>query len=260
MVAAALAAVVAPPPAALAGTDTFVADGVTLRLVALLPDADGRMRAALALDLDPGWKTYWIAPGPVGLAPRLDFSASEGVSDPTVSFPVPIRFAEGEAQSVGYDAPVEFAIHARADTPAPTLRLDAFLGICRELCVPLQAVLEALPSDRLSDRALVARAESTAPAETGLLAPTAARWSADGGSLRFALAHGAGGVPLDAFVSAGDGWAFGPPVTEGSDGAEELSLPVLSRPPNAPDAARVDILLTAGESAQLSRAVPVAPR
>ena len=41
--------------------------------------ANGIHMAALQLDLAPGWKTYWRQPGDSGLAPRFDFSQSEGV-------------------------------------------------------------------------------------------------------------------------------------------------------------------------------------
>ena len=51
--------------------------------------ANGIHMAALQLDLAPGWKTYWRQPGDSGLAPRFDFSQSEGVQKVEVIYPTP---------------------------------------------------------------------------------------------------------------------------------------------------------------------------
>lgn len=241
-----------------AQSDTHRQDGVTLRLVALPPAADGSISAALSIELEPGWKTYWTAPGPVGLVPRLDYSASRDLADVTTAFPVPVRFREGEAQSVGYAEPVELPIAAKATGPHPMLRLEAFLGVCRELCVPVQATLAAEPSTSLSDRALVSRAHAAVPSAAGPLAVEKARWNADLTALLIEVPAAAGGKAPDAFVSAGDGWSFGPPAPQNA--ARELALPVLTRPSSSADLESVDILLTAGEIAQLSRTVPVTPQ
>ncbi len=34
--------------------------------------ADGTRMAAVQLDLEPGWKTYWRAPGDAGIPPSFD--------------------------------------------------------------------------------------------------------------------------------------------------------------------------------------------
>ena len=130
---------------------------VTLRL--LPADEDGTIRGALVVDLEPGWKTYWVAPGPVGLAPDLRFDRSVGLGPVEVDYPVPIRFTEGSDTSVGYDAPTAFALRSSA-TPGvpPVMRVDLLIGVCREICVPLAASLEARPDGGLSARAAVSSA------------------------------------------------------------------------------------------------------
>ncbi|WP_279481527.1 protein-disulfide reductase DsbD domain-containing protein [Aureimonas sp. SK2] len=241
-----------------AAEDMYRQEGATIRLVALAPDGVGNVHGALSIELEPGWKTYWIAPGPVGLAPRLDFSGSTDLSDPSVDYPPPIRFAEGNDESVGYAEPTAFAISAKAAPGAtPTLRLSAFLGICRELCVPVQVQLAAEPTDSLSDRALVRRAQATLP-EDGGAPPPSLRWNHD----RSALVMDADttGSPLaDVFVSAGDGWSFGRPTAVGNSG-RALSLPVLARPAPGAELGPVNILLTRADSAQQFRAVTIPPR
>ena len=65
---------------ALAGetASAWVEEGASqLRLVSGGPGEDGSLRAGLEIRLAPGWKTYWVNPGPTGLAPKL-------VSEPTV--------------------------------------------------------------------------------------------------------------------------------------------------------------------------------
>ncbi len=105
---------------ALAETDSFHQDGVTLRLVMLEPSDTGAVRAALSVELEPGWKTYWIAPGPVGLAPRLDISRTTGLSGVTIDFPAPVRFSEGEAESVGYVERSPFRSAPRPEVVPPS--------------------------------------------------------------------------------------------------------------------------------------------
>ncbi|WP_090960105.1 protein-disulfide reductase DsbD domain-containing protein [Aureimonas phyllosphaerae] len=261
----ATALLLAPVPAVAAGGATpenvFRQEGVTLRLTALPAEADGHLRGALSIELDPGWKTYWIAPGPIGLAPRLDLSGSVDLKDVTVAFPVPGRFREGDAQSIGYSDSVDLPIEAQATGPMPHLHLRAFLGVCRELCVPVQAELSADPSRSLSHRALVARADASVPAATGPLTVRSARWSADATALLVdVIAPEQTGAAIDAFVSAGDGWAFGVPVPTHADPVSSLSIPVIARPSDGKRAGSADVLLTQGERAQLSRAVPIAPR
>src|SRR6202048_1500377 len=38
----------------------------------------------IALQLQPGWKTYWRTPGDSGVPPRFDFSKSEEIGGTTV--------------------------------------------------------------------------------------------------------------------------------------------------------------------------------
>ncbi|WP_294646423.1 protein-disulfide reductase DsbD domain-containing protein [uncultured Aureimonas sp.] len=247
-------------PANAADRDRYRQEGVTLRLVALPPEADGTIRGALSIELEPGWKTYWIAPGPVGLAPQLDTSGSTDVRKVRFAYPVPSRFREGEAESIGYLQTVELPITAEASGPRPLLRLRAFLGVCRELCVPVQAELMADPNPGLSDRAMVMRAGAVVPDEAGPLRASGARWNADGSALLVDLASPIEGPPPEGFVSAGDGWSFGAPSPAEGGPAETLVFPALSRPTGGAHPVSADILLTQNERAQLSRAVPIAPR
>src|SRR5688572_17648661 len=52
------------------------------------------LRAAIAMRIAPGWKTYWRYAGDSGLPPSFDFTGSENVKSVAVLWPVPRRFAD----------------------------------------------------------------------------------------------------------------------------------------------------------------------
>src|ERR1700716_4085312 len=57
----------------------------------------------IAIELQPGWKTYWRTPGDSGVPPRFDFSKSENIEAVTVLWPAPAKFDDGAGgHSMGY--------------------------------------------------------------------------------------------------------------------------------------------------------------
>ncbi|WP_368938749.1 protein-disulfide reductase DsbD domain-containing protein, partial [Morganella morganii] len=51
---------------------------------------DGKLRLLLAVELQPGWKTYWQSPGEGGVAPELTWQ--EASADTQWFWPAPQRF------------------------------------------------------------------------------------------------------------------------------------------------------------------------
>src|SRR3979411_2472023 len=49
----------------------------------------------VAIQLQPGLKTYWRTPGDSGVPPRFDFSKSDNVEAVTVMWPAPLKFDDG---------------------------------------------------------------------------------------------------------------------------------------------------------------------
>src|SRR4051812_22404206 len=49
----------------------------------------------IAIQLQPGWHTYWRNPGDSGVPPRIDFSKSENIEAVTILWPAPTKFADG---------------------------------------------------------------------------------------------------------------------------------------------------------------------
>lgn len=119
----------------------------SVRLAAGAAKAEAGRLAGIEIRLDPGWRTYWIAPGDSGLPPRLDWSGSDNLASIEVRWPVPMRFPEGEGTfAVGYRGTVVLPLVVTARDPSRPVRLAARFefGICREICVPAEVRL-ALP-------------------------------------------------------------------------------------------------------------------
>src|SRR5271165_1070620 len=99
----------------------------------------------IAIQLQPGWKTYWRTPGDSGVPPRFDFSKSDNVEAVTVLWPAPTKFDDGAGGfSLGYHDQVVLPLRIvakNAEKPV-TLRADVNYAVCEKLCIPVQANLE----------------------------------------------------------------------------------------------------------------------
>jgi len=99
----------------------------------------------VAIQLEPGWKTYWRTPGDSGVPPRFDFSKSDNVDGVTVLWPAPKKFDDGAGgYSFGYQNQVVLPLRIvakNADKPV-TLRADIDYAVCEKICIPVQAFAE----------------------------------------------------------------------------------------------------------------------
>src|SRR5215831_10906623 len=99
----------------------------------------------IALQLQPGWKTYWRSPGDSGVPPRFDFSKSENVEAVTVLWPAPLKFDDGAGgHSIGYHDQIVLPLRIvakNADKPV-TLRAEINYAVCEKLCIPVEASAE----------------------------------------------------------------------------------------------------------------------
>jgi DsbC/DsbD-like thiol-disulfide interchange protein len=96
----------------------------------------------IALELAPGWKTYWRTPGDSGVPPRFDFSKSENIEAVTVLWPAPLKFDDGAGgHSMGYHDQIVLPLRIvakNADKPV-TLRAAINYAVCDKLCIPVEA-------------------------------------------------------------------------------------------------------------------------
>ena len=209
------AAILASPAHAVRSDWTELSEG-QLRLLAER-DGSGAIRGGVEIALEPGWHTYWRYPGVSGIPPRLDFAGSENVRRVTVSYPVPERYDDGTGISLIYRDSVVFPFVVEAVDPekAVSLRLEALLGVCREICIPAEAkAVLPVPLEPDPDpltRAVLESAGTRIPGapERGRFAVEMAEVS--GSDLRVALVLPEGGAP-DLFVEPPEGWFVEQPV------------------------------------------------
>jgi DsbC/DsbD-like thiol-disulfide interchange protein len=99
----------------------------------------------IAIQLQPGWKTYWRTPGDSGVPPRFDFSKSENVEAVTILWPAPTKFDDGAGgHSLGYHDQIVLPLRIvakNADKPV-TLRAAINYAVCEKLCIPVEADAE----------------------------------------------------------------------------------------------------------------------
>lgn len=115
--------------------------------------------AAVTLRLAEGWKTYWRAPGDGGLPTHLSWEGSENLQALDILWPRPEVFETGSMRSLGYRNNVTLPLQL---TPghegAINLTARLYFGICKEVCVPVVADLQASLTDEM--RTLDPRIES----------------------------------------------------------------------------------------------------
>src|ERR1700722_18467598 len=96
----------------------------------------------IAMQLEPGWKTYWRSPGDSGMPPRFDFSKSENIEAVTILWPAPTKFDDGAGgHSLGYHDQIVLPLRIvakNADKPV-TLRAAVNYAVCEKLCIPVEA-------------------------------------------------------------------------------------------------------------------------
>ncbi len=99
--------------------------------------------AALQIDLFSGGKTYWRSPGEAGVPPSFDWSKSKNLKEAKILWPAPHRFKEADSTAIGYKGMVMLPIRVTAKNPAlpVELQLGLFIGICTEICIPVQQKL-----------------------------------------------------------------------------------------------------------------------
>jgi DsbC/DsbD-like thiol-disulfide interchange protein len=127
----------------------------------------------IAVQLDPGWKTYWRTSGDSGVPPRFDFAGSDNVEAVTVLWPAPMKFDDGAGGiSLGYHDQVVLPLRIvakNADKPV-TLRADISYAVCEKICIPVEARADLVFASVASteDNALLAALDTVPkPANVG---------------------------------------------------------------------------------------------
>jgi DsbC/DsbD-like thiol-disulfide interchange protein len=212
----------------------------------------------IALQLQPGWKTYWRTPGDSGVPPRFDFSKSENVEAVTVLWPAPTKFDDGAGgHSMGYHDQVVLPLRIvakNADKPV-TLRADIGYAVCDKLCIPVEVSAELSFTSVASteDSALFAALDTVPkPASIGDPNPLTIRdVKRDGPSAVLVDVVSPDGVPVDLFVE-GPTPDWGLPVPKQLDqsppGVKRFAFALDGVPPGTnPDGAALKLTLVGGD-------------
>jgi DsbC/DsbD-like thiol-disulfide interchange protein len=94
--------------------------------------------AGLHITLDPNWKTYWRVPGAGGVAPDFQFTGSN-MKSATARLPTPMRLDVNGDEIIGYKGEVIYIFEVTPEVAAKpvTLNVNAFLGVCETICIPV---------------------------------------------------------------------------------------------------------------------------
>lgn len=231
--AATLAAAFFPAVTAGAASSEWVTSpGGMVRLVAAQPKEDGTISAALEIKLNPGWKTYWREPGASGIPPQVTLDPTGGIVLEKIGFPVPKTFDDGVVRYVGYDKPVAFPLTLRRvqGTGDVDIRASVFLGICEDICIPVQGdltlALKQGDFDNPLDGARIDAAVDALPeAPSGEFAITASRYDAEKAVLHLSVHMPNGTDRPELFLAGPSGVSFGKPEIS-TEGEASLSAAV----------------------------------
>jgi suppressor for copper-sensitivity B len=130
-------------PAFAEATAWVNSDFSQIRMIAVPSENRQNIQAGLHIRLEPGWKTYWRSPGDSGVPTIVDWSASKNISVSGLRWPVPHRSVVSGYQSFVYEDEVVLPVKLQVQDGAQTIHLkaDVNYAVCKEICVPLQAVL-----------------------------------------------------------------------------------------------------------------------
>jgi DsbC/DsbD-like thiol-disulfide interchange protein len=223
----------AAPTANAAQSEWVTSEGGEVRIVADRPEPDGTIPAILDIRLKPGWKTYWRDAGASGIPPQVTLDPRDGISFSGLRFPAPKAFDDGVAGYTGYDHSVAFPLLLKREKPGDlNLKVSVFLGICKDICIPVQANLSlSLPAGAAQnplDRARIDNAVAALPMEpSDTFKVTAASFDAAAKRLHLTLLAPVSEIPAELFLSGPPGYSFGNPETITSDnGKVTAEIPV----------------------------------
>lgn len=160
----ACAATLVAAPAAAQFEGRTAADVVQVTFLPGWRMPNGNHMAAVRIELAPGWKTYWRAPGEGGVPTVINLTEAQGVDGMAIHWPRPQVFFANGMRSIGYSTdvvlPVEFAL-SRSGEVAIAGEID--LGVCLDVCMPVTLDLAGLLPPAAERVAEIGRALSDRP-------------------------------------------------------------------------------------------------
>jgi thiol:disulfide interchange protein/DsbC/DsbD-like thiol-disulfide interchange protein len=112
----------------------------TLVLSAATAKPGDTVLAALRLQMDPGWHTYWKNPGAAGAATKIEWQLPPGVTAGEIQWPLPEKTPDGELSTYVYQHETALLVPLKlaSDLEPGPLELKAKMSWleCDKVCVP----------------------------------------------------------------------------------------------------------------------------
>ncbi len=219
-------------PLMAASSEWAVNEGGRMRLILLPEGADGLRHGALVIEPKPGWITYWKEPGDVGIPPTIKPAPGASFSVDTIGFPVPKVLMSGDMVDVGYDHPVTLPITLRNAPDTTGVTINAFVGVCQNICIPFQADLTVPPDTEGASNAVETTLVASAlaqipPGPSEDFHVVGHRMSPDGKELVVRAMIPEGTSAPEVFISGPSGHVFVKAHASAGEGGETiLSVPI----------------------------------
>jgi DsbC/DsbD-like thiol-disulfide interchange protein len=254
-------------PAAAVTSDWVTKAGGRMRLIsAELPGTTGKTKRVVGIqvELEPGWKTYWRSPGDGGgVPPTVTWEDSGNIGRGVMHYPAPERFKDANGDSVGYHDGVVFVLEVTPANPVEPIEFKAglFIGVCKEICVPVEAELgftlkRGEPADpavaALLQRALAAEPlkEDAAGQDLPRIGAVTGEVKGKAAAMQVEVTFPPGATKTDVFVEAAEGaYVPLPAATEPDASGKAVFRIDLSKTREAKSLASQDLVITAVSSA-----------
>ena len=142
-------------------SDWQTADFSQTRLITGERAEDGSLSAAVELQLEEGWKTYWRSPGDAGFPFVVEVQPeAQNVAGVDIIWPYPYRFVEEWGlEMFGYKQGLVLPLRIEPEDATQPMQLELLLNyaVCSDICInESQTVSLAIPVDAAADSAHVA--------------------------------------------------------------------------------------------------------
>lgn len=103
----------------------------------------GKFSAGILFELQPGWHLYWINPGDAGLAPKINWRLSSGITAGEISWPYPHAIHIDAISNFGYSDKLLLPVTFTTNTTDKTANITADISwlVCSDVCIPGKATL-----------------------------------------------------------------------------------------------------------------------
>ena len=154
---------------------------VALLLSATTAKPGDTVLAAVRLQMDPGWHTYWRNSGDAGGPTKIAWELPVGISAGEIQWPIPEKFTTEGLVTYGYhdEAVLLVPLNLSSDLKSGALNLKAKISWleCEKVCVPgedtVSARLEIGDATQPSNLQLIEATKAKLPASSEGLNPTA---------------------------------------------------------------------------------------